>query len=172
MKKHISFIILACMILSMLLTLTSCDAISRLIASFTPPIINGTKLSEFVIVYDEDGLDYNKRAAEYIRDRAKNLHGINLSIIDDDDAKNAHEIVVGETSRQMSASLDAQAEGVKFSILAQNGSVALEAEYFRFLLISYSMRSLMYKPPFFLNFRFTFGGKSLYSSGSIPPSMN
>ena len=130
MKKHISFIILACMILSMLLTLTSCDAISRLIASFTPPIINGTKLSEFVIVYDEDGLDYNKRAAEYIRDRAKNLHGINLSIIDDDDAKNAHEIVVGETKRDISKKLDKEHTGVEFSLYFSDEGVALEGNYF------------------------------------------
>ena len=130
MKKHISFIILACMILSMLLTLTSCDAISRLIASFTPPIINGTKLSEFVIVYDEDGLDYNKRAAEYIRDRAKNLHGINLSIIDDDDAKNAHEIVVGETKRDISKKLDKEHTGVEFSLYFSDEGVALEGDYF------------------------------------------
>ena len=130
MKKYISFIILACMILSMLLTLTSCDAISRLIASFTPPIINGTKLSEFVIVYDEDGLDYNKRAAEYIRDRAKNLHGINLSIIDDDDAKNAHEIVVGETKRDISKKLDKEHTGVEFSLYFSDEGVALEGDYF------------------------------------------
>lgn len=130
MKKYISFIILACMILSMLLTLTSCDAISRLIASFTPPIINGTKLSEFVIVYDEDGLDYNKRAAEYIRDRAKNLHGINLSIVDDDDAKNAHEIVVGETKRDISKKLDKEHTGVEFSLYFSDEGVALEGDYF------------------------------------------
>lgn len=130
MKKYISFIILACMILSMLLTLTSCDAISRLIASFTPPIINGTKLSEFVIVYDEDGLDYNKRAAEYIRDRAKNLHGINLSIVDDDDAKNAHEIVVGETKRDISKKLDKEHTGVEFSLYFSDEGVALEGNYF------------------------------------------
>ena len=130
MKKHISFIILICMILSMLISLTSCDVIGRIIAGFNPPIVNGVKLSEYVIVYDEDGLDYNKRAAEYIRDRAYDQLGVKLDIVDDGAAASAHEIVVGETTRAISAKLDADTNGVEFAILASDGSVALEGDYF------------------------------------------
>ena len=130
MKKHISFIILICMILSMLISLTSCDVIGRIIAGFNPPVVNGVKLSEYVIVYDEDGLDYNKRAAEYIRDRAYDQLGVKLDIVDDGVAVSAHEIVVGETTRSISAKLDADTKGVEFAILASDGSVALEGDYF------------------------------------------
>ena len=130
MKKSTSIIILACMVLTMMLSLTSCDAISRVIAGLNPPIINGVKLSEYVIVYDEDGLDYNMRAAEYIKDRAYNELGVKLTIVDDDSAVNAHEIVVGETSRPISKELDAETSGLEFSILCKDGSIALEGDYF------------------------------------------
>ena len=130
MKKSISLIILICMIFSMMISLTSCDAISKIIASFNPPTINGVKLSEYVIVYDEDGLDYNKRAAEYIKDRAKAELGLNLKIVDDDTAAAKHEIVVGETKRDISKKLDKVHEGLEFSLYFSEDSVAMEGDYF------------------------------------------
>ena len=130
MKKYISFIILACMMLTMMLSLTSCDAIYDFLASLNPPSFQGVKLSEYVIVYDEDGLDYNKRAAEYIRDRAKKNNGITLKIVDDDTPKNEHEIVVGETNRDISKKVDPVYNGLQFSIYCSEGSVALEGDYF------------------------------------------
>ena len=130
MKKSISIIILACMLLTMMLSLTSCDAITRILAGLNPPIINGVKLSEYVIVYDESGLDYNKRAAEYIKDRAYDSLGVKLTIVDDDSTVNAHEIVVGETNRPISAELNAETSGLEFSVLSKDGSIALEGDYF------------------------------------------
>ena len=130
MKKYVSFIILACMILSMALSLTSCDFVNRIIAGFNPPVIAGVKLSEYVIVYDEDGLDYNRRAAEYIKTRAYEELGVKIDIVDDSAAASAHEIVVGETSRAISGELDADTKGVEFAILAKGGSIALEGDYF------------------------------------------
>ena len=96
----------------------------------TPPTINGVSLSEYVIVYDEDALDYNKRAAEYIKNTAAEKYGIELTLVDDDTDKNPHEIVVGETSREISASLNEKTEGLEFSILADVDSIALEGDYF------------------------------------------
>ena len=130
MKKSLSIIILASMLLTMMLSLTSCDAINRAIAGLNPPKINGVKLSQYVIVYDESGLDYNKRAAEYIRDRAYNELGVKLTIVDDDSAINPHEIVVGETSRPISKELNIATSGVKFTMLGKDGSIALEGNYF------------------------------------------
>ena len=130
MKKSISIIILACMLFTMMLSLTSCDFINRFIAGLNPPTINGVKLSEFVIVYDEDGLDYNKRAAEYIKDRAYNQLGVKLTIVDDDTTAGAHEIVVGETKRPISKELVAERAGLEFSVLSKDGSIALEGDYF------------------------------------------
>ena len=129
MKKKISLVILTCMILSMLFSLTSCDAISRFIAGFNPPILNGVKLSEYVIVFDSDAPDYNERAAQYIHDRAFEL-GVRLDVVDDDQAPAEHEIVVGETSRSISRELDSETAGVEFAILYSNGSVALEGDFF------------------------------------------
>ena len=96
----------------------------------TPPTINGVDLSEFTIVYDEDGLDYNKRAAEYIQKTAHSRYGVELPIVDDSAEKAANEIVVGETSRAISSALDAQTKGLEFSILASEGSIALEGDLF------------------------------------------
>ncbi len=138
MKRRTSLLLVIMMILSMTMWLSSCDPteeppteppITEPIVRESP-IINGTKLSEFTIVYDEEGLDYNRRAAEYIRDRAYRDFGMKLEMVDDDGAQVAHEIVVGETSRDISEELDAECEGLEFAILASEGSVALEGDYF------------------------------------------
>ena len=67
--------------------------------------INGVHLSQYVIVYDADGLDYDKRAAEYIRASVKARTRIELTIADDSTAPAAHEIVVGDTDRAISEKL-------------------------------------------------------------------
>ena len=100
------------------------------ITYMTPPTINGVALGEYTIVYDEQGLDYNKRAAEYIKNTSKQRYGVDLSIVDDNSSPKAHEIVVGETSRSISAMLNEETTGVEFSILAKDGSIALEGDYF------------------------------------------
>lgn len=130
MKRKIALILVIVMMMSIMLTLTSCDPVARFFKGLNPPTINGVLLSEFTIVYDESGFDYNKRAAEYIKERAAARFGIELSIVDDDVAKAEHEIVVGETSREISLELDAECEGLEFAILASEGSVALEGDYF------------------------------------------
>ena len=124
MKNKISLLLVIFIVISSLAVLSSCGKYMR------QPTINGVKLSKYVIVYDEQGLDYNKRAAEYIKKTAQARYGVDLEIIDDNFDKKAHEIVVGETSRPISATLNAETEGVEFSILAKEGSIALEGDYF------------------------------------------
>lgn len=124
MKNKISLLLVIFIVISSLAVLSSCGKYMR------QPTINGVKLEKYVIVYDEQGLDYNKRAAEYIKNTAQARYGVDLEIIDDDFDKKAHEIVVGETSRPISATLNAETEGVEFSILAKEGSIALEGDYF------------------------------------------
>ena len=126
MKKKISLFLILVIIISTFSILASCNIVKYL----NPPTINGVSLKEFTIVYDEQGLDYNKRAAEYIRDSAKAKYNIDLAIIDDDNETHAHEIIVGETLRPLSTALNEETEGLEFSILAQNGSIALEGDYF------------------------------------------
>ena len=121
MKKLISLLI----ILSLMISLISCDLIGK-----PAPSINGVSLKDYTIVYDKDGPDYNKRAAEYIQDQAKERFGKRLELIDDDEAKRTNEIVVGETNREISGELQAECEGVQFSLMAKGGSIALEGDYF------------------------------------------
>lgn len=124
MMKKVSILLVLLLAFSVMLPLASCTKYME------APIINGTNLKEFVIVYDNDSLDYNQRAAEYIKSEASKRYGLNLKMVDDDTAPAAHEIVVGETSRSISASLDAETEGLEFAILSNCGSIALEGDYF------------------------------------------
>ena len=111
--KKISLFLAILIILSATILFTACNDEPELLA---PPTINGTPLADFTIVYDESALDYNKRAAEFIAVKAEELYGVKLSIVDDETPAAANEIVVGETNRPISASLDAETEGVEFSI--------------------------------------------------------
>ena len=125
MKKYLSLILILIFVFSSLSVLTSCGE-----KYMEAPTINGVSLKDFTIVYDAQGLDYNKRAAEYIKNTAKARYGLDLEMVDDDTSEKANEIVVGETSRSISASLNAETEGLEFAILANGGSVALEGDYF------------------------------------------
>ena len=95
-----------------------------------PATINGVSVEDYKIVHDAEGLDYNKRAAEYIKNEIMARCGVELDIVDDSAAPGAHEIVVGETSREISSELDADCNGLEFSMLARNGNIALEGDYF------------------------------------------
>ena len=126
----------------MLLSVTSCGLISGGDVTEHPtpdsgdngvkpiPALNGANITEYTIVYDTDGLDYNKRAAEYIRDTLNARFDVQLPISDDDEPENAHEIVVGETSRPISRELDEETNGFEFAMMTKGGSVAFEADYF------------------------------------------
>lgn len=96
------------------------------------PFLCGDLLSSYVIVYDEHASDYVVRAAEYIASEIERRTGSALSVmpIDWSDAENAHEIVVGETVRPISKSLNAATEGLEFAILANENHIALEGDYF------------------------------------------
>jgi hypothetical protein len=138
MKKLLALLI----ILSTLVSIVSCkkpDNIPDNKPDETPnetpeavemPTINGVSIEDFTIVYDKEGLDYNKRAAEYIQAKAEEHYDIKLDIIDDGEAKCQNEIVVGETGRDISKALQAECEGLQFAITAKDGSIALEGDYF------------------------------------------
>ena len=90
----------------------------------------GTALSEYAIVYSTEAPDYNKRAATYIRDEIKARTGMELLLITDIGEARPHEIVVGETMRPISKTLDADTDGTEFAFFCENGSVAMEGDYF------------------------------------------
>ena len=123
MKRFLALILFASILLTLLV---SCKKEEPM----TEAYINGVHLSEYVIVYDADELDYDKRAAEYIRDSIKARTGIDVTVVTDATAEAAHEIVVGQTSRAISEKLNAECEGVEFAMLADGGHIAMEGDYF------------------------------------------
>ncbi|MBQ8413844.1 MAG: alkaline phosphatase [Clostridia bacterium] len=121
MKKIICLLL----ILSFAVSLISCGAFG---ASNS---INGESLKDYSIVYSEEDHDYSKRAAEYIQSEILARTKINLPLIEDsEDAVTENEIVVGNTERAISEKLNAETVGLQFAILADQGDVALEGDYF------------------------------------------
>lgn len=92
--------------------------------------LNGVDISKYTIVYSGNELDYNKRAAQYISDTVKEITSIELPVKKDSSEKAEYEIVVGQTNRAISEKLDADTEKTQFAILADDNSIALEADYF------------------------------------------
>lgn len=93
--------------------------------------INGTKLKEFSIVYSDEDTSYSKRAAEYIQKMINERTGLTLPIIEDSASPvSEHEIVVGNTEREISTLLQAETQGLEFAIFSHAGDVALEGDYF------------------------------------------
>ncbi len=92
--------------------------------------LNGAYLGDYEIVYSEEN-DYALRAAEYIKTEISERAGITLPLrkASDDDGEGCA-ILVGETERALSASLDADACGLEFSMLAEGTEIALEGELF------------------------------------------
>ena len=94
-------------------------------------IVNGKELSEFTIVYSANDADYSKRAAEYIQKMIKEKANIDLPVITDTSSQTTkYEIVVGETSRDISKELDADTTGMQFAMLADDDQIALEGDHF------------------------------------------
>ena len=120
MKRLIAIIIA----ISTLLSLVACKPKAE------PCTLNGVNIENYTIVYDAEGLDYNTRAAEYIKNTIFERSGIELQIVDDSTPASEYEIVVGETSRPISAELDADTEGFEFALFGKGNSIALEADYF------------------------------------------
>ena len=92
--------------------------------------VNGASLEEYTIVYSEDS-DYAMRAAEYIKKSAFERIGAELTVCKASlDSGEGRAILVGETGRALSDSLDAECEGVEFAIGSDGDDIALEGEAF------------------------------------------
>ncbi len=94
--------------------------------------LNGVLLSEYTIVYAASGPDYSETAAEYLAEQINARTGILLPVHSDAKLTTpaAHEIVVGETNRPISAALDADTKSFQFATLADDAHIALEGDYF------------------------------------------
>ena len=128
MKKAISLCALIAICLTMLSTLTSCEGLFGKVCKAT---VNGTNLKEYVIVYSDTDTDYSLRAAKYIKDKILDITGADIPLIEDDEPKGEkHEIVVGKTSRAISADTDVETDGLEFVIASDGTDVALDGDYF------------------------------------------
>lgn len=93
--------------------------------------LNGIPLSRFTIVYSTADHDYSERAARYIQTEIAERTGLQLPLaVDSEKPASNYEIVVGETSREISGRLTAPESCTQFSILAEDTNIALEGEYF------------------------------------------
>ena len=108
-------------------TVPALEAVSKDVTA----TLNEVVLTDYTLVYAADADAYTVRAVTYIRDEIYTRTGAVLNVITDDvEVGNRHEIVVGETNRPISAALDADTEGLRFAMLAENGHIAMEGNYF------------------------------------------
>lgn len=96
----------------------------------TSQTLNGISIEEFSIVYCDQDVDYSYRAAKYIQSEILARTGVMLSVIEDHAEAQDYEIVVGETSRAISETLEAETQNTRFAILADDEKIALEGDYF------------------------------------------
>ena len=94
-------------------------------------LLNGVSLSKFAIIYADEDTDYTFRAAKYIQSEIFNRTGIHLPVrADYTRSTSEHEIIVGNSQRQLSKDLDADMREMQFAITASNSTIAMEADYF------------------------------------------
>ena len=93
-------------------------------------LINGVPLEEYTVIYSDEDVDYSKRAAEYISEQIKARTSVQLAVKEDDEGSFEHEIVVGETSRNISKTLSADTQKTQFAILADENHIAMEGDFF------------------------------------------
>lgn len=122
---------------ALVLLLCGCVAEQPAIATTEPDDVdelsrlNGIPLSRFTIVYSTADHDYSERAARYIQTEIAERTGLQLPLaVDSEKPASNYEIVVGETSREISGRLTAPEGCTQFSILAEDTNIALEGEYF------------------------------------------
>ena len=109
---------------------TTTEATTTTVATTEAVTSISVEFDKFSIVYSETDHDYSKRAAEYIQAEMLARTALELPLIKDTDPAAEYEIVVGETSRDISTRLDADTKNVEFAILAEEKQIALEGDYF------------------------------------------
>ncbi len=92
--------------------------------------LNGVDIADYVIVYSQAEPDYNKNAADYIQACILDTVGVKLPVKTDAADPFEHEIIVGETTRSLSKSLDAETAPLEFAFTANKNSIAMEGDYF------------------------------------------
>lgn len=124
--KALSFLLIVVLIASVFTACTQPDTKPK-----STSTLNSVSLADFSIVYAADTYGYNQRAAEYIQSEIASRTGLNLTVLTDSDSPaGTYEIVVGNTTRDISSRLEPVADSVQFNILAEDTQIAMEGEYF------------------------------------------
>ncbi len=114
-------------------------------------VLNGREISEYTIIYSATDPDYTQRAATYLSDQIAAKTGLRLEVKSDVEQVEPlkHEIVVGETNRAISASLNAETDGFQFSMMADKSHIAMEGDYFVIAAAAYYfMENFVQSTPF------------------------
>lgn len=93
-------------------------------------LLNGVELIDYTIVYSADTPDYCQRAALYIQKEIKARTGLQLSVRQDSNGTSEHEILVGDTSRELSQKIDPQTLNMEFYFTADDSHIAMNGDYF------------------------------------------
>lgn len=117
------------------------DPADTTVSEPTVNTLNGIPLADYTIVYSESGLDFNKRAAEYIGSSIEAITGIAPAVRLDTEAEvTANEILVGITNRQDSLgieSLDGKTKDFEFISVAKDNKVLLYGEEYMIAAAAY-----------------------------------
>ena len=133
--KHVTSVMLITVLVLMMLA--GCTGETR--SSDAPAVdnevvnnstINGVALADYTIVYSENAPVYCQRAAQYIQTQIGERTGVTLEVCTAESGTYAHEILVGETDRDLSKQLNADTKHVEFATLADENHIAMEGDYF------------------------------------------
>ena len=103
--------------------------------------LNGTDINEYTIIYSESGLDFNKRAAEYISGEIAAATGVTLQVkLDTETADTGNEILVGITNRDADAfTAEEFKDEFKFASVTKGDSVLLYGEEYMIAGAAYDL---------------------------------
>ena len=89
-------------------------------------MLEGVKISKYVIVLAENCSETELNAANYIRDYIKELTSVNLNIVYDTAEEQEYEILIGKTNRAFSQEFNEnEVGGFEFALTADEGKVMI-----------------------------------------------
>lgn len=92
--------------------------------------LKGVDIARYVIVYSFEAPDYCKRAAEYIQKQILERTGVTVPVREVSSGTFSHEIIVGDTSRELSKKITPKTNKMEFYILADDNHIAVNGDYF------------------------------------------
>ena len=92
--------------------------------------LNGVDIRKYSIIYSFEAPDYCKRAADYIQAQIKERTGVTLPVREASSGTYSHEIIVGDTNRELSEEIAPRTNKMEFYLLADENHIAINADYF------------------------------------------